>query len=150
MVDYGSIALNYAVHSQVTAISSISNLPILKRLDGGLDGIDGSTAVFHDEHSQLCGAGVVSVIVHHINVQLHVLIASLKMDPLVLVTVVASTCMHIYAADIDARRTLCSLPRERLVWIGAVDGRILTRGDRHALGCRKALPDGAKSQRNRV
>jgi hypothetical protein len=72
------------------------------------------------------------------------------MDLLVLVTVVAGACMYIYAADIIAGRTACSFPRERLVWIGAVIGRILAGGSRHTLGRGETLSDRAKPRSNRV
>jgi hypothetical protein len=150
MIDNGSITLDHAVHSQVATIPSIGDFPVLERFDCSLYGIDSCAAVLQDEHGELGSAAVASVIMHRSRGQIYILVASLEVDLLVLVAVVACACMYIYATDFIARRTACSFPRKPFDWIGAVDGRIRAGGGRHALVCGEKLSDRAKPGSNRV
>lgn len=81
---------------------------------------------------------------------IYVLVASFEVNLLVLVTVIAGTCMHIYAAHIVVGRTTRRLACVRVAWECAVMSRILGGGSRHALISGEAKSEAAELWTNRV
>jgi hypothetical protein len=69
---------------------------------------------------------------------------------LILVTVVASTRMHIYAAHIIVGRTTRRFAYVRIARERAVISRILAGGSRHALGSREATSEVEEARADRV
>lgn len=144
MINNGSVALDHAVHGQVASIPCIRDLSILKGLDRSLDGVNGCAAILHDQHGKLCGTAYVSVSRAYARRILSLLIASFKVNLLVLMTVVAGARVHVDTAYIVARRTTRGFACERVQWVSAVGSRTLVRGVRHALGCGEALSNVAQ------
>jgi hypothetical protein len=150
MIHDGGVAFHNTVHREVAPVACIGNLSVLKRLNGSLDSINGGTAIVHDQHGEHCGAVVKLVIAGRALGAMHSLIASFKMNLLILMTVVSCARVDIDATHIFVERTTRDLPYVRLVRIGAVCGRTLVARYRHALGCGEAPSEFSEPRADRV
>jgi hypothetical protein len=125
VVNNGSIAFNHTVHGEVAAIPRIGDLSVFERLDSSLYSIDGCTAVFQDQHSQLCGTALRSVTVLTSITNVDILITCFEVYLLVLVTVVAGACVYVDTAHIVAGRTTRGFSCVRVDRVRAVESRVL-------------------------
>lgn len=90
MVDYGSITLHQAVDCEIAAPTSICYLLILESLDSNFDSVHCGISIVEYGHSDTCG----TFISPSRDLLADPLLASTKVNPFVLHTVVAGSGVH--------------------------------------------------------